>query len=394
MGAFSADGMVAFRSTMHEVVDSGLVPGVVTLLARGEEVHVDAYGVSDIAAKTPLHEDAIFRIQSMTKPVTAAAAMQMVERGTLSLDDPIDHWVPELANRMVLRTPESELDDVVPAARPITVDHLLTCRSGYGMVFADPDTSPILRAMQECEVDPGPVPRRESSETWLARLAGLPLIHQPGEGWRYHISFDILGILLSRVSGVSLGAYLGENILGPLGMVDTYLFVPDEKIHRLVAAYSHDENRAFVEDEPSGGGHHASTPPFDVSHGELVSTAHDYHRLASMFIRGGELDGVRVLDEASVATMTRDHIDPAQKTGEAFYPGFWDETGWGYGMGITVVRDAYGEPGRYGWMGGYGTAWFNDPATGLTGIGLVQVFSEVIMDVVNPFYRAAFDAME
>jgi CubicO group peptidase (beta-lactamase class C family) len=393
MGAFSADGMAAFRSTMHEVVDSGLVPGVVTLLARGEEVHVDAYGVSDIAAKTPLHEDAIFRIQSMTKPVTAAAAMQMVERGTLSLDDPIDHWVPELANRMVLRTPESELDDVVPAARPITVDHLLTCRSGYGMVFADPDTSPILRAMQECEVDPGPVPRREASETWLARLAGLPLIHQPGEGWRYHISFDILGILLSRVSGVSLGAYLEENILGPLGMVDTHLFVPDEKVHRLVAAYSHDENRAFVEDEPAGGGHHASTPPFDVSHGELVSTAHDYHRFAAMLMRGGELDGVRLLDEASVATMTRDHIDPAQKTDDAFYPGFWEETGWGYGMGVTVRRDAYGERGRCGWMGGYGTAWFNDPATGLIGILLVQLFSEVIMDVVNPFYRAAFDAM-
>lgn len=379
------------RDTLHALVDDGTVPGIVTLLAHGGDVHIDSYGVSDLASGAPLRDDAIFRIQSMTKPVLATATMQLVERGMLRLDDAVERWLPELANRRVLRTPDSELDDVVPATRPITVDHLLTNRSGYGMVMGE---SPIGRAMVEHRVDAGPTPRLEPSDTWLARLAELPLIFQPGEGWRYHTSFDILGILLSRVTGTNLDDHLVSSIFESLGMPDTAMFVDGERAERLVAAYHHDDDGKLVEDEPAAGGYHASLPPFDVSHGELVSTARDYYRFASMLMRGGELDGVRLLSAESVATMTRDHIDPAQKTDDAFFPGFWDTTGWGYGMGITTATDEYGGPGRYSWMGGYGTIWFNDPTLDLIAIGLTQVLlGGPMMAAIDTFYRAAYGAL-
>lgn len=380
------------REAMRALVDNGTIPGAITLLAQGDDVHIDAYGVADIASGTPLRADAIVRIQSMTKPVLAVATLQLVEQGILRLDDPVERWLPELADRVVLRTPGSDLDDVVPAIRPITVDHLLTNRSGYGMVIGD---SPIARAMAEHRVDAGPVPRLEPSDTWLARLADLPLIHQPGEGWRYHTGFDILGILLSRVTGKSLDDHLKESIFDPLGMPDTAMFVDGEQAARLVAAYHHADDGSLVEDEPAGGGYHAGFPPFDVSHGELVSTVRDYHRFASMLMGHGELDGVRLLSGESVTLMTRDHIDPAQKAPDSFFPGFWDTTGWGYGMGITTARDDYGEPGRYSWMGGYGTVWFNDPNVDLIAIGFMQVMlGGPMMPAIDTFYRAAYEAVD
>lgn len=393
MYAFTVEGSTRLKAGMRDIVESGAVPGLVALLGDGSRAQSMSFGLADLATGEPMREDAIFRIQSMTKPVLAVATMQLVERGVLSLDDPIERWLPELANRVVLRAPGGALDDVVPAKRGITVDDLLTCRSGYGAVFSDPE-SPIARAMAERGVDPGPVPRLIASDDWLARLAELPLIHQPGEGWRYHTSFDILGILLSRVTGVSLDGHLRSAVFDPLGMPDTSLFVPEDKRHRLPAVYQRDEaSGALVEVEAAGGGYHVAEPIFDVSHGELVSTARDYYRFASMLMRGGELDGVRLLSGGSVATMTRDHIDPAQKDPDAFFPGFWDEDGWGYGMGVTTAPDAFGEPGRCHWMGGYGTAWFNDPGIGLIGILLVQVLiDDRGMEAIQQFYRAAYDA--
>ncbi len=302
---FLPEGLASFHDAMHGLVDDGTVPGVVTLLAQDDEVHIDAVGVGPLASGAPMRDDAIVRIQSMTKPILAAATMRLAERADVRLGDPVERWLPELANRKVLRTPASELDDVVPARRPITVEDLLTCRSGYGMVIGE---SPISRAMRERGVDVGPTARLWPSDTWLARLAELPLIHQPGEGWRYHISFDILGILLSRVAGTSLEDHLRETIFDPLGMPDTAMFLDGERAERLVAVYHHDENGALVEDEPAGGGYHVGYPPYDISRGELVSTARDYHRFATMLMRGGEIDGVRLLSPESVAMMTRDHI--------------------------------------------------------------------------------------
>ena len=394
MQTVTSQGLARFQRAMQELVDSGAMPGLVAMVGDAEQMDTVAVGVGDISTRDPMREDALVRIQSMTKPILAAATMQLVERGTLSLDAPVERWLPELADRVVLRTPGGELDDVVPAKRPMTVDDLLTCRSGYGAIFADPG-SPIARAMVERGVDPGPVPQLIASDDWLARLAELPLIHQPGEGWRYHTSFDILGILLSRAAGVSLGDHLQTTIFDPLGMSDTSMFVPSNKRHRLPAVYQRGEGTGELQEvEPGGGGYHVAEPAFDVSHGELVSTGRDYHRFASMLMRGGEMDGVRVLSPDSVATMTRDHIDPAQKEPDAFFPGYWDENGWGYGMGITTAPDAFGEPGRCHWMGGYGTAWFNDPGTGLIGILLAQVLIDgQVMDAIQRFYRAAYEAL-
>ncbi len=393
MHVFTVEGSTRFRTGMEEIVASGAAPGVVALLGDGSRAQTVTFGVADIATGEPMREDAIFRIQSMTKPVLAVATMQLVEQGVLSLHDPVERWLPELANRMVLRAPGGELDDVVPAKRSITVDDLLTCRSGYGAVFSDPG-SPIARAMEERGVDPGPVPQLISSDEWLARLAELPLIHHPGEGWRYHTSFDILGILVSRVTGASLDDHLRSAIFEPLGMPDTSMFVPAGKRHRLPAVYRRDEaSGELIELEPAGGGYHVAEPPFDVSHGELVSTARDFYRFASMLMRGGELDGIRLLSDHSVAIMTRDHIDPPQKDPNAFFPGFWDEDSWGYGMGMTTAPDVFGEPGRYHWMGGYGTAWFNDPGIGLVGIFLAQVLiDERVLEAIQRFYQAAYDA--
>jgi CubicO group peptidase (beta-lactamase class C family) len=377
---------------IHELDDTGVIPGTATLIDHRGDVHIDAYGVADLATGAPVREDAIFRIQSMTKPVLTVATMQLVERGDLRLDDPVERWLPELANRSVLRTPHSELDDVVPAKRPITVDDLLTNRSGYGVVMSD---TRMTRALVEHRVDVGPTPRLEPSDAWLARLAQLPLIHQPGEGWRYHTSFDILGILISRVTGTGQDDHLTQAIFDPLGMPDTAMFVEGERASRLVAAYHHDDDGSLVEDEPAGGGYHVGIPPFDVSRGELVSTVRDYHRFASMLMRGGELDGVRLLSPESVATMTRDHIAPAQKDPDAFFPGYWETNGWGYGVGVSTAPDAYGDPGRYSWMGGYGTAWFNDPAVDLIGIAFTQVLlDEGTLGAIDAFYRAAYGSLD
>lgn len=394
MSGFSSDRLEQYRSAIRDVVSSGTVPGMVTLIAHGDDVRIDAVGVADIASGEPMREDMIFRIQSMTKPVLAVATLQLIERGTLSLDEAIERWVPELADRMVLRTPGSELDDVVPAHRAINVEDLLTCRSGYGAIMDDPARNPMARAMEEHGVAPGPTFTVEPSDEWIARFRDLPLIHQPGEGWRYHTSFEILGVLLSRVTGMSLGDYLESSIFAPLEMRDTSFFVNAEKRHRLPASYNENGAGGFDELEPAGGSYHAEPPSFEVSHGELLSTAHDYHRFASMVMRGGELDAQCLLSAELVARMVIDHVPASQKTDDSFFPGFWDTDGWGYGVSVTTMRDEFGEEGRYGWSGGLGTTWFNDPTTGLIGIAMAQtMMSGSVMKAINAFYAASFAAL-
>ena len=332
---FSPEGLAAFRDGMQGLVDDGTVPGVVTLLAQGDEVHIDAVGVGSLASGAPMRDDAIVRIQSMTKPILAAATMRLVERGDVRLDDPVERWLPELANRKVLRTPTSELDDVVPARRPITVDDLLTCRSGYGMVIGE---SPIVAG------DGGARRRRRSlvPSDAVGYLAGAPRgVAADPPAWRGvalpHLVRHPRHPALARGGHEPGGSPAGERSSTRSACRIPRCSSTASARSRLVAVYHHDENGALVEDEPAGGGYHVGYPPYDISRGELVSTARDYHRFATMLMRGGELDGVRLLSPESIATMTRDHIDPAQKTPDSFFPGFWDTTGWGYGMGILTA---------------------------------------------------------
>jgi CubicO group peptidase (beta-lactamase class C family) len=346
-------------------LEDGAFPGAVAIVGpAGGEPEIVAVGAASVGG-SPMATDAIMRIQSMTKAVTAVAALRLVAAGRIGLDAGVEPWLPELADRCVLARPEAALDDTVPAVRPITLRHLLTNTSGYGMIQT---ASPLRDAMAANGTEAGPEPVALGADEWLARLAELPLVAQPGEGWRYHHSFGILGVLLSRVTGVPLDTHLRNDLLAPLGMVDTGYWAPADRAHRLPAAYGHADG-GLVETEPAGGGFYAGAPPFDVSHAELVSTARDYHRFLGMLVGGGALDGLRVLAREDVTAMTGDRTPSGAKTADSFYPGFWDGMGWGYGVG---VQTAGARAGRYGWSGGQGTDFWVDP-DGTIGILLTQV---------------------
>jgi CubicO group peptidase (beta-lactamase class C family) len=344
-------------------VEAGTVPGAVALRG-GRDPDLAVAGVASIGGD-PMREDAIMRFQSMTKTITAVAALRLVEAGRIGLDQSVEGWLPELADRRVLTSPAAPLDDSVPADHPITLRHLLTMGSGYGMEFGD---TPLQKAMADNGTDAGPDPIKLGADEWLTRLAELPLAFQPGGGWRYHHSFAVLGILMARLTGRPLGEHLAEDLFDPLGMPDTAFWVPKEKLDRLPAAYRHGAG-GLVETEPAGGGFYTGPPPFDVSHGEIVSTAHDYHRLLSMLREGGRVEGVPLISEAHLRQMTSDQVPAANKTQDSFFPGFWDGTGWGFGVGVET-----GGPrrGRFSWSGGQGTNFYVDP-DGTIGILLTQV---------------------
>jgi CubicO group peptidase (beta-lactamase class C family) len=345
-------------------VNAGTIPGGVAVLGAGHAEVVTA-GVASIGGG-PMGEDAIIRIQSMTKAITSVAALRLVQAGRLELDQDLVAWLPELADRQVLRDPAAELDDTEPARRAITLRHLLTNTSGYGMVM---QASPLQQAMAANGTEAGPEPPALGAEEWLRRLTELPLAFQPGEGWRYHHSFGVLGILISRVTDRPLGEHLVEDVFGPLGMTDTALWVPEGKLDRLPAAYRHSDE-GLVEIEPAGGGFYAGPPSSDVSHGELVSTARDYHRFARMLADGGRLNGHTMISPDHLQQMTSDQVPAACKTQDSFFfPGFWDGMGWGFGVAVKTEGP---QRGRIGWSGGLGTDFFIDP-DGTVGILLTQV---------------------
>ncbi len=352
------------------------MPGALGLLGPGDS-EVVAVGVAAVGG-APLRDDAIVRIQSMTKPITAVAALRLVEAGQIGLDQSVEKWLPELAERRVLTRATAALTDTVPAARPITLRHLLTNGSGYGMAL---DSSPLAEAMTANGTEAGPEPSPLGAEEWLARLAELPLAFQPGAGWRYHHSFAVLGILLARLTHRPLGQHLAEDLFTPLEMADTGLWVPESKLDRLPAAYRHGDD-GLVKTEPAGGGPYAGPPPVDVSHGELVSTAGDYHRFLRALASGSAVDGAPLVSAEHLRLMTSDQVPPEHKTPDSFFPGFWNTSGWGFGVGVRTVGP---HRGRYSWSGGQGTTFFVDP-DGTIGILLTQVeLGEQMWPLVEEF---------
>lgn len=346
----------SLEDLLHRHVEWGTVPGGVASLGQEPDPVV-------VGARKPggpdLSADAIVRIQSMTKVITSVAALQLVEDGAIGLHDPVERWMPELAAPRVLRHPDAELDDTVPAPRPITLHHLLTNTSGYGMATSD---SPIAAAMREAAVEAGPEPSTLPAQEWLDALAALPLIVPPGEGWRYHHSFGLVGILLGRVAGRPTAELLEERILTPLGMVDTGFRVRPGQEHRLAPALRRQGER-FTVTEAAGTGHHVGPAHFDESHGELVSTLADLHGFVRALVNG-ELIGPELL-----GALRRDQVPAAIKRDDSFYPGFWEGLGWGYG--VSVVTEGP-HAGRVGWSGGQGTDLFVDP-DGTIGLLLTQV---------------------
>ncbi len=370
---FSQARLKRLTPLLGAYVDRGDVPGLVALVARGDEVHTAAVGVQNLTDATPMRRDTIFRIASMTKPIVAAAAMILVEDGKLRLDEPVDRLLPELAHMRVLRTLGAAIDDTVPAERPITLRDILTFRLGMGAIMAAPGTYPIQAAIAESGLQAGPSPAAFGSDGWLMRFAGLPLLHQPGTAWAYHTGSDLLGILVERAAGVSLDVFLRERLFEPLGMKDTGFSVPAEKLDRLATSYAGgSEQGALRVFDEARDGRWSKPPIFFSGGGGLASTADDYLAFCRMMLGLGRHGTTRILSRASVELMTTDHLTPSQKAASPFYPGFWDSNGWGFGMAVTTRRDEYLSVGSYGWDGGMGTSARTDPREGLITIMLTQ----------------------
>ena len=393
---FSKAGLAHLHTLMASHVERGNLPGLVTLLGRGDEVHVDAVGTHALGGGTPMRRDTLFRIASMTKPLSGALTLMLVEEGKLRLDEPVDRLLPELANRRVLKRPDSPLDDTVPARRPILVSDLLTLRMGLGALFTQGDL-PIVRAMNENGTGVGPLgPQAPNADAWLKALGSLPLIHQPGEVWMYDTGLSTLGVLLERASGQSLEALFRERLLLPLGMHDTGFIVPAEKLDRLPPCYFRNpETGTFQVFDDAGPASRFSRPPgFASASSGLVSTADDYLAFARMMLHKGQHQGQRLLSERSVELMTTDHLTPEQKAASPFTPGFWDKHGWGYALSV-IHQHAPGDPRGFGWDGGYGTSCYWDPETGLIGILLTQrmMDSPSAPPAFVDFWRASYEAL-
>jgi CubicO group peptidase (beta-lactamase class C family) len=395
-GGLSRARLGRLADVLRGYVERGEVAGVVALLGRHDEVHVAAIGAQDLESGAPIRRDTIFRVASMTKAIAAAAAMILVEEARLRLDEPVDRWLPELADRKVLRSIDSPLDDTVPARRPITLRDLLTFRLGLGAVMAPPDRYPVQTAMAEAGLAPGPNPSPLSPDEWMKRVGSLPLIHQPGEKWMYHTGSDILGVLIARATGMSLADFLRQRILAPLGMTDTAFSVPAAKLGRLATCYRIDGGGLAICDQARGG-RWTSPPAFESAGGGLVSTADDFLAFGRMMLNRGRHGADRILARPTVELMTTDQLTTEQKAASPFFPGFWDNNGWGFGVAVTTRRDGVAaSPGSYGWVGGFSTSWWSDPYEDMVGILLTQrlMTGPSDADVVADFRTLAYQAID
>jgi CubicO group peptidase (beta-lactamase class C family) len=363
---------------------------MVMLVARGEDVHVDAIGVMAFGTHEPMRRDAIFRITSMTKPVLALATMMHVEDGTLALDEPVDRLLPELADRTVLRRIDGPLDDTVAARRPITVDDLLTFRMGHGLIFEptfDPPY-PIVIAAKELELVMGPPDPRtpHDPDEWLKRFASLPLMYQPGERWQYNTGSLVLGVLVARASRQPLADFFRTRIFEPLGMKDTGFLMAAAETGRLPSQYMTNFQTGKMELQTLTGPSVWTKPPvFPSGAAGLLSTVDDYLAFARLLLNAGVHKNQRLLSQRSVKLMTTNHLTPEQMAGGG---PILAGQGWGFGMAVVTAPDEVSSvPGRYGWNGGYGTFWFNDPTRSLVAIAMTQTSDVLFNGTMNEFAK-------
>ena len=387
------------NTAMNDFTERGEIPGIVTLVSVGDEVHVNAVGRMTIDGAEPMRRDTIFRVASITKPITAAATMMLIDDGKMRLDDAVEAWLPELANRQVLKSIGAPLDDTVPARRSITVRDLLTSTFGFGSVMAMPGTYFIQQLIRDGRLGGDGPPHPEltpGTDEWMRRLGVLPLMYQPGERWLYNTSCDVLGVLVARVAGKSFEAFLRERLFEPLGMKDTAFSVPAEKLDRLPGVYHFDhESKRLKSFDNEQKSEYSNPPAFESGAGGLVSTADDYYAFCRMMLNKGMWDGERILSEASVEAMTKDQLTPEQRTGAEFF--FGNHGSWGFGMGVDIQQtEPWRVPGRFGWDGGFGTSAYSDPKHDFVGILLTQRMMDSPQPpaVFEEFWRRAYRSIE
>jgi CubicO group peptidase (beta-lactamase class C family) len=358
------DGLARVHAAAAEHIGDDIIPGLVALVARSDQVHVEALGTRSIGGP-PVARDTLFRIASTTKPITAVATLTLVDDGAITLDEPVDRLLPELAGRRVLRQVDGPLDDTVPATRAITARDLLTFTFGFGMaaeMFASPEPLPVVKAADALRLGTigPPAPWGDvqpDPDTWIAGLGTLPLLAQPGERWLYNTGASVLGVLIARASGQPLAEFLRQRVFAPLGMDDTAFFTTDTG--RLATSYGMRDGRLVVWDPPDGAW--SRRPAFGDGAAGLLSTADDLLALARMLLRGG----APVLSQESVRAMTSGQLTPGQKARGGLGPDFFAGRTWGF---CQQVR----EDGAYGWDGGLGTSWLVDPGQDLVVIVLTQ----------------------
>jgi len=396
-GGFSKARLARLHQVMAGYVEQGTLVGAATLLSRRGETVVDAIGCQDLERKDPLRRDSIFRIASMTKPITAVAAMILVEECKVTLDAPLDAFLPELANRRVLSRIDAAVEDTQPAARALTLRDLLTFRMGMGFLMGpEAQQYPIQKALAAAlpqGIDPsaplGP-------DEWLRRLGSLPLMYQPGTRWQYHIGSDVLGVLIARVSGKPFETFVKERIFEPLGMRDTGFFVPAGKLGRFTSSYAANPQSGALERIDDGQASRWSrAPAFAAGGSGLVSTLDDYCAFGRMMLNKGKLAGERILARPTVELMLTDQITPAQKSLSTFSPGFWDCRGWGLGVSLITGRGGPGlAPGQFGWSGLFGTHWFSDPGEDLVALLMIQRMSFGPTQVHEDFGTLAYQSLD
>ena len=437
---FSGAGLERLEQALSDYVERGRIPGLVALVARtsgspgssassglsgephvivvgskawreGEAAGTDGAigggtdGAMGARSPTPMTRDSIFRIASLTKPVTALAAMILVEDGVLTLGQSVVDLLPEMADRRVLVDIDSRLDETVKAEREISLEDLLTFKLGFGNVLAPPGTYPIQVAEEDLGLrtlgPPWPPPRYTPDE-WIERFATLPLMYQPGERWLYNTGAQILGILIERAAGKSFEHFLRERVFDPLGMKDTHFSVPVDDLPRFTTAYWTDPatgERGVL--DPAGQNSYWARPP-SMPNGAawLLSTVDDYWAFAQTLRNDGAYPGGRIVSEKSVKLMTADHLTRKERL--ASRPFLGAGSGWGFCMAVPASGSPRGEgvPARgaergYGWNGGSGTTWRTDAETGLTGILFTQqaMTSPEPPEVFKDFWQYAYEAL-
>ncbi|GAA5155524.1 serine hydrolase domain-containing protein [Amycolatopsis dongchuanensis] len=373
---FDASRLERIDRHFARFVDDGRLPGwQIVVTRRGSVVHHSRYGHSDVEAGKPVEADTLWRIFSMTKPVTSVAAMMLYEEGAFELTDPISRWLPEFAQPRVYVKGSALNPLTEPATEPIRVWHLLTHTSGltYGFHHAHP----VDAMYREAGFEWG-APSGLDLAAVTEKFAELPLVFQPGSEWNYSVSTDVLGRFVEVASGQSLAEFFTERIFRPLGMTDTSFGTDD--VDRLAALYTPEPGTRKAVRNDAFGQFGVGKPDYFSGGGGLVSTAADYHRFTQFLLRGGELDGVRLLSPRTVAHMTSNHL-PGGVDLEAFGRPLFAEmpfNGFGFGLGFSVLLDpvkakALSSPGEYAWGGAASTAFWVDPAAELTALFFTQL---------------------